>query len=59
MPGPGDRFGPEREVLVVELQRVELRDPVQGTRRGSHQLRPDPVSSETGNGLHASTSSIV
>jgi hypothetical protein len=38
---------------------VELGHPAQGTRRGGHQLRPDAVSGETGNGLHASTSSIV
>ena len=58
MPRPRDGFAAERQMHVVELQRVELGDPVEGTRRRGHQLRPDAVSGETRNGLHASTSSI-
>ena len=56
MSRPGDAFAPERQMDVVELQRVELGHPVEGARRGRHQLRPDTVPRQTSNSLHAWTS---
>ena len=49
----GTRHGLSREgeVDVVERPAVKLRDPVQRTRRGGHQLGADAVAGQTGNGL--------
>ena len=49
MPRPRHGLARERQVHVVEFATVQLRDAVEGTRRGSHQLRPDAVPGETGN----------
>src|SRR5262245_45406495 len=51
MAGARDRLAREGEVAIVELELVKLRHALERARRGRHQLRPDPVSGETGNGL--------
>ena len=52
MPRPRHGLAGERQVDVVELERVQARHAVERARRRRHQLGPDTVPGETGNSLH-------
>jgi hypothetical protein len=51
MAGTGDAFAREREMDVIELERVQPGDAVERPCGGCHQLGPHTVPGETGNSL--------
>jgi 2-isopropylmalate synthase len=59
VPAAGDALAGERQVDVLQRDRVQLRHAVEGTRRGGHQLRTHSVACEAGDcfrAAHARTS---
>ena len=51
MPRPGHGLAREGQVAVVQLELVQRRDAIEGTRRSGHQLGADAVTGQARNGL--------